>query len=120
MSWYNVLHTDDHPLMDREWGRLIAGENVNFELRLKRPFITGEVVSGEKVEGHTWIIAAAYAEKDLNGTVVGVLGCITLVPSFLLVLKIFWSGLKCYENVDVEVFNLAPSGSHTSVMRHCY
>lgn len=63
--------------MDREWAKLLAGEHVNFELRLKRPFIAEEVVGGEKVEGFTWIIAAAYAEMDSDNKVVGILGCIT-------------------------------------------
>jgi len=63
--------------MAKEWARLMNGETVDFELRLKRPFATGEVVGGEKVEGSTWIIAAAYPEKDADQQIVGVLGCIT-------------------------------------------
>lgn len=77
MSWYNVIVEEDHELMDREWGKLLVGETVSFELRLRRRFEVEEIVGGEKVEGFTWIIAAAYAEKDPDGTVVGILGCIT-------------------------------------------
>ena len=64
--------------MNREWAKLLDGEKVSFELRLKRPFVAEEVVGDEKVEGLLiWIIAAAYAEKAQDGTVVGILGCIT-------------------------------------------
>jgi len=77
MSWYNVIAEVDHPTMDIFWDKLLEGENVSFELRLKRPFFASEIVGGERVEGYTWIIAAAYAEKDADGNVVGILGCIT-------------------------------------------
>jgi PAS domain S-box-containing protein len=77
MSWYNVLLEDDHALMDSQWGKLIAGEEVNFEIRLKRPFVTEELFGGEKITGPTWIIAAAYAEKSAEGEVTGILGCLT-------------------------------------------
>ncbi|KAH8669640.1 putative histidine kinase M3YPp [Tricladium varicosporioides] len=77
MSWYNVIHTEDHGIVDREWAKLLQGDNVSFELRLRRPWVADEVVAGEKAEGSTWIIAAAYAEKAEDDTVLGVLGCIT-------------------------------------------
>ncbi|KAE9366560.1 putative histidine kinase M3YPp [Stipitochalara longipes BDJ] len=77
MSWYDVLHEADHPIMDREWAKLLNGATVSFELRLKSPFVAEEIVPGEKVEGFTWIIAAAYPERDINGSVIGILGCIT-------------------------------------------
>lgn len=76
-SLYNVIHLDDFPLMDREWEKLMRGESVSFEVRLRRPFIAEELVAGEKVEGDAWIIAAAYPEKAEDGTVTGVLGCLT-------------------------------------------
>lgn len=77
MSWYNVIHPDDHPLMDVEWAKLGAGLSVNFELRLRKPFVARETVGGEPVRGDTWIIAAAYPEKAEDGTVTGILGCLT-------------------------------------------
>jgi len=77
MSWYGVIHELDHPTMDREWAKLLGGEPVSFEMRLRRPFVAEEIVPGEKVEGFTWIIAAAYPERAEDGTVVGISGCIT-------------------------------------------
>lgn len=77
LSWYNVIHERDHELMDREWAKLTAGDPVHFELRLKRPFITEETLNGEAVMGDTWILAAAYADKKEDGTVKGILGCLT-------------------------------------------
>ena len=76
-SWYDVLHEADHPAMDHEWGKLLGGATVSFELRLRNPFVAEEIVPGEKVEGFTWIIASAYPERDVHGSVIGILGCIT-------------------------------------------
>jgi hypothetical protein len=76
-SWYRLLHEADQPIVDREWVKLLAGATVSFEVRLKPPFLAEEIVPGEKVEGFTWIIAAAYPERDINGTVIGILGCLT-------------------------------------------
>ena len=77
MSWYDIIHEDDRCTVDKEWAKSTAGETVNFEMRLKRPFVAEDFDGGERIEGSTWIIAAAYAEKDINDQVVGVLGCIT-------------------------------------------
>lgn len=63
--------------MDAEWEKLIRGNSVTFELRLNKPFEAEEVQGGEKVTGPTWIIAAAYPEKAEDGTVIGILGCLT-------------------------------------------
>jgi PAS domain-containing protein len=63
--------------VDREWSKLLGGAAVSLELRLKRPFVAEEIVPGEKVEGFSWIIAAAYPERADDGTVIGILGCIT-------------------------------------------
>ncbi|CZR55813.1 related to sensory transduction histidine kinase [Phialocephala subalpina] len=77
MSWYNVIAEIDHPVMDKEWAKLLNGKPVSFELRLTQQFVAEELVGGEKVEGFTWIIAAAYPEQAEDGTVTGILGCLT-------------------------------------------
>ncbi|KAH6720725.1 putative histidine kinase M3YPp [Leptodontidium sp. MPI-SDFR-AT-0119] len=77
MVWLDVLFEDDLPLMTQEWAKLLAGESVNFEIRLRRPFFAEDLIDGERVEGHTWLLAAAYPERANDGTVVGILGCIT-------------------------------------------
>lgn len=77
MSWYNVIHPDDHALMDQEWANLSTGQPVSFEIRLKKPFKAAEIVGVERVEGPTWILAAAYATKREDGTVTAVTGCMT-------------------------------------------
>jgi len=63
--------------MDQEWEKLLRGESVSFELRLRHAFILEELIAGEKVEGSTWLIAAAYPERAQDGTVTGILGCLT-------------------------------------------
>jgi PAS domain-containing protein len=63
--------------MDREWAKLLGGEPVSFELRLRSQFVAADVVAGEKMEGSTWIIAAAYPEQAEDGTITGILGCLT-------------------------------------------
>lgn len=67
----------DHCLLDNEWAKLHAGEPVSFELRLRTPFVAEDIIAGEKVEGYTWIIAAAHPEKDEDGTVTGCSVCLT-------------------------------------------
>lgn len=77
MSWYNVIHPEDHAFMDEKWAELGAGVDVSFEIRLSRPFKAAEIVGGEQVEGSTWILAAAYAQKDDDGAIHSILGCLT-------------------------------------------
>lgn len=77
MCWYNVLHPDDQGVMDEQWAKLSAGAAVSFELRLRKPFSAAEIVGGEKVEGDTWILAAAYSQTHEDGTVSSILGCVT-------------------------------------------
>ncbi|KAH7379750.1 putative histidine kinase M3YPp [Cadophora sp. MPI-SDFR-AT-0126] len=76
-SWLDVLLEKDLPLMNQEWSKLLEGESVSFEIRLKRPFVPEDLIDGEKVAGYTWLLAAAYPERATDGTVAGVLGCIT-------------------------------------------
>ena len=63
--------------MNLEWTKLLQGESVSFEIRLKRPCVLEDLIDGEKAEGSTWILAAAYPERATDGTVIGILGCIT-------------------------------------------
>lgn len=77
MSWYNVIHTDDHAIMDAEWAKLGAGASVCFEIRLRKPFKAEEIAGGERVQGDTWILASAYSQRREDGTVSSILGCLT-------------------------------------------
>ncbi|KAJ4416460.1 hypothetical protein N0V82_006725 [Gnomoniopsis sp. IMI 355080] len=77
MSWYNVIHPDDHAIMDAEWANLGSGASVSFEIRLRKPFKAAEVVGGERVEGDTWILASAYSQRGKDGSISSILGCLT-------------------------------------------
>jgi len=64
--------------MDREWVKLLNGENVSFELRLRAKFGGDDIIHGEKMEeAATWVLAAAYPERADDGTVTAILGCLT-------------------------------------------
>jgi signal transduction histidine kinase/DNA-binding NarL/FixJ family response regulator len=63
--------------MDAAWDKLLRGEPISLEVRLNKTFEAEEFQEGQRVSGPTWIIAAAYPEKDHAGRVVGVLGCLT-------------------------------------------
>ncbi|KAK5121831.1 hypothetical protein LTR85_004706 [Meristemomyces frigidus] len=75
--WYDAIHEDDLRQVDIDWSSLAEGETLNVEVRLRKPFVSGEVFRGQQVEGHTWIIASAYAERHENGSLRGLLGCFT-------------------------------------------
>jgi hypothetical protein len=77
MSSYNVISEVDRPLMDLQWAKLMSGEPVSFERRLDRLFEAEEMAGGKKVQAYTWITTAAYPENAEDGTVVGILGCLT-------------------------------------------
>lgn len=63
--------------MDMQFSKLVGGESSTFELRLRRPFVAEELFDGEQVKGTTWILASAYGERGADGSVTGVLGCVT-------------------------------------------
>ena len=65
--------------MDSIWTKSLNGESVSFEIRLKWPFVAKDLVNNEKVEGFTWILSASYPERAADGTVVGILGCLTYI-----------------------------------------
>lgn len=77
MSWYNVIHSDDHAIMDAEWAKLGAGASVCFEIRLRKPFKAAEIAGGERVQGDTWILASAYSQRREDGTISSIFGCLT-------------------------------------------
>lgn len=55
----------------------MGGEPVSHEIRLRALFKGADKIGDEEIDGPIWIIAAAYPEKAEDGTVVGVLGCLT-------------------------------------------
>ncbi|KAK4543510.1 hypothetical protein LTR36_005404 [Oleoguttula mirabilis] len=77
LRWYDDIHEEDRHLVDVDWSGLAIGETRNVEVRLRKPFVSGEVFRGQQVEGHTWIIASAYAERNANGALTGISGCFT-------------------------------------------
>ncbi|KAL3426864.1 histidine kinase hhk13p [Phlyctema vagabunda] len=76
-SWYDMIAEIDQPLMDVKWHKLLDGQSVSFELRLKTTFVSPSSINGKQAEGNTWILAAAYPEKNEDGEVTGILGCLT-------------------------------------------
>lgn len=40
-SWTKTFHPDDRAHFATHWNRLVAGETVNFEMRLAKPFVSG-------------------------------------------------------------------------------
>ncbi|CAK4030829.1 histidine kinase M3YPp [Lecanosticta acicola] len=63
------------------WRKLIAGEQVHFECRLDKSFVTDEVFGGERMQGECWVLIAAYAMRHDStcetkaDTIKGVFGC---------------------------------------------
>ncbi|ESZ97238.1 putative histidine kinase M3YPp [Sclerotinia borealis F-4128] len=76
-GWYGSLMEEDLPLMELNWKKLMDGEPVAFEIRLRTLFKGADKIGDEEIDGAIWTIVAAYPEKADDGTVVGVLGCMT-------------------------------------------
>ncbi|EME40586.1 hypothetical protein DOTSEDRAFT_74214 [Dothistroma septosporum NZE10] len=80
-SLNTALVDDDQEHSMQQWRRLMAGEEVRFESRLKKPFITDETYDGERMAGETWVLTAAYAMRDDSSgpdgdSVQGIFGCL--------------------------------------------
>lgn len=64
-----------------QWKKLLAGEQVHFECRLDKQFLTDEVFGGERMQGESWVLVAAYAMRNQNtdgtnkASMKGVFGC---------------------------------------------
>ncbi|KAK6614836.1 histidine kinase hhk13p [Botrytis cinerea] len=76
-GWHEVIMEEDWPIVDTQWKKLMDGEPVSFEIRLRALFKGADKIGDEEIDGAIWIIAAAYPEKAPDDTVVGVLGCFT-------------------------------------------
>lgn len=79
ISWMGMVHEADRDLTLAQWNRLSAGEPVHFEMRWAQDVSVREAmfISGEQVRGPTWTIAAARPELRSDGSVQGVVGCLT-------------------------------------------
>lgn len=83
-SLNKVLVEADQEYAMQQWSRLLAGEEVHYESRLKKPFITDEIYDGERMIGETWVLTAAYAMRDDSrgvesadsDSVLGIFGCL--------------------------------------------
>lgn len=73
----NALVEADREAFAEHWTRLLSGEEVHFECRLDRPYLTDEIYAGERMCGETWILVAAYALRDdtLEAGIRGLFGC---------------------------------------------
>ncbi|KXT14966.1 hypothetical protein AC579_4395 [Pseudocercospora musae] len=76
-----ALHEEDRAYSLQQWSKLLNGEQVSFEARLNRPFITDEMYGGERMTGETWVLTAAYAMRDdtdgpYGDGIKGVFGCL--------------------------------------------
>ncbi|KAI9645299.1 hypothetical protein NHQ30_006034 [Ciborinia camelliae] len=76
-SLYRVILEEDWPIMDSQWKILMGGNPVTFEIRLTSLFKGDDKIGDQEINGPVWTISSAYPEKAQDGTVVGVLGCLT-------------------------------------------
>ncbi|KJX93202.1 histidine kinase-group XI protein [Zymoseptoria brevis] len=82
MSWAVAVHPDARAEFDSHWSRLMAGENIQFETRLSKPFISDEYIGGERLQGETWASSFAYSEKNPDGSVRSILGCVVDISQY--------------------------------------
>lgn len=78
LSWPELFFDEDIPLVNEEMAKLVVDLlPVNVEIRMKKPWIMNEMADATPVEGTTWTIVAAYPDLYPDGTLRGIVGCIT-------------------------------------------
>lgn len=74
--WVDMIHVDDLPIYEQNWAKLVAGESVQFEARLKRKFTAADALSGETIEAETWFLSAAFSIKSDDGSIHNIQGAL--------------------------------------------
>ncbi|KAL1903583.1 hypothetical protein Sste5346_000211 [Sporothrix stenoceras] len=76
-TWMDSVQDEDQPELAVVWNRLVNDKViVTHEFRFKKN-TTIETEGAEPIETTTWVLLRAYPEKDDNGNLKGIFGCIT-------------------------------------------
>jgi PAS domain S-box-containing protein len=75
MSWLQLIHEPDLPLIQGEWAKLQAGESVSFEVRMKKNWQAINPFGGETLKlEYTWVLAMASQHLTKSGPTI--MGCL--------------------------------------------
>ena len=75
MSWLQLVHEPDLPVIEAEWLKLQEGKPVSFEVRMKKEWQAVNPFSGETLElDITWVLAMASRHDTANGPTI--MGCL--------------------------------------------
>ncbi|ERS99698.1 histidine kinase group protein [Sporothrix schenckii 1099-18] len=76
-TWMDSVQDEDQPGLAVVWNRLVNDKcNVTHEFRFKEK-TTIQTEGAEPIETTTWVLLRAYPEKDDQGNLKGIFGCIT-------------------------------------------
>ncbi|KAK4495273.1 hypothetical protein PRZ48_013602 [Zasmidium cellare] len=81
LDWIRMIHEDDRDKFAGKWSLMQEGEALQFEIRLSKPFISDDFVDGQRLQGDTWVAAAAHAEYK-DGKVLNVVGTVADISRF--------------------------------------
>ncbi|KAI9808847.1 MAG: hypothetical protein M1827_007170 [Pycnora praestabilis] len=74
MSFLNFILDEDHEILYQKWDDLtIKKVEATFEIRIKRRWINH--ASGKPTEETAWLLAMAFPEKGIDGSVHSIMGC---------------------------------------------
>lgn len=75
MSWLQLVHEPDLPVVAGEWAKLLEGQSVSFEVRMRKDWQAINPFSGETLElEYTWVLAMASQHVTKDGPTI--MGCL--------------------------------------------
>lgn len=82
-AWMDSVQEEDRPGLEAGWTKLVEEKtSVSVEFRFK------ENKQGDKASIDTWVLLSAYPEKNLDGSLKSIFGCITDISSQKLAEKV--------------------------------
>ncbi|EGP83517.1 histidine kinase [Zymoseptoria tritici IPO323] len=74
--WVDTIHESSMETYEAQFEKLTAGESVQYEAMMKKPFIANDVLHGKWIEGETWILMAGYAVRNADGSIKSIQGAL--------------------------------------------
>lgn len=81
VGWADRIEDEDREMVTAAWQKLIEGEPLNLEYRIKKPWKAYDTTTGTEMSGPTWLQGTAIAEMDEEGNFIAVQGFVTEISA---------------------------------------